>query len=126
MEKMIDLRRPKPPEKKGKTAGGVEAATEPYYEERPYCLRFTLESPELEALGLTPQTFKEMEPFTATVVLDPINIRDIEAKTENDYDKNRNKSVEVQVMKISIGSLTRKKESKVKAFNDQNKKGPGE
>lgn len=122
MDKMVDLKRPKPKVKEDSKKAG-EATS---HEERPYCLRVTLEAPELEALGLKPSDFSDMKPFTATVVLDPINIRDIECKTEDTWDKNRNKSVEFQIMKISIGELTSKKESKFAKFNDQNKKGAGE
>lgn len=121
---MIDLKRPKPKEdKKANKAAMVEG---PYWEERPYCLRITLEKPELEKLGLTPQSFKDMEPIKATVLLDPITIRDIESKSSYKYDENRNESVELQVLEIEFGAMTKKKSSKFNSFSNQNKKGPGE
>lgn len=122
---MIDLKRAKP--KKGDTRANIApAAVDGGSEERPYNLRFTLEGPELEKLGLTPDSFAGMEPIQATVLLDPINIRDIKSKGGDLYDKNRNQSVEFQVMKIAFGEMAKAKPKKFDAFNDQQKKGPGE
>lgn len=121
---LTDLKRPKP--KNEKKDSDKEPSIGPSYEERPYCLRFTLEAPELEALGITPQAFKDMEPITASVVVDPISIRDIESKSEDKWDKNRNQSVEFQIMKIDFGALAPKKDQKFSGFSKQQKKGPGE
>lgn len=120
---LIDLKRPKP--KKKDTKGPI---AEPVggYDERPYCMRFTMEAPELDALGIKPSAFVDMEPITATVVLDPISIRDIESKTEDSWSKNRNKAVEFQVMKIDLGALVKKKPSKFDAVSRQKKAGPEE
>lgn len=118
---LIDMKRPKP-EKKDKK--GLEAVPSGSYDERPYNMRFTLEAPELKLLGLKAADFAGMEPITATVVLDPISIRDITSKTDNDYDRNSNQSVEFQVQKIDLGTLTAKTPSKFDAVNDQRKKGP--
>jgi len=127
---LIDLKRPKPKNEKKGGNKTMDATVGPSYEERPYCLRFTLESPELEALGITPHAFKDMEPITATILVDPISIRDIESKSEDQcqWDKNRNQSVEFQIMKIDLGTMTPKKEKdqKFAGFNSQQKKGPGE
>lgn len=104
---MIDLKRAKPPKEKGKTSDGKECCppSGPAYEERPYCLRFTLEKPELEKLGLEPKAFSGMDPFTANVVIEPITIRDNESKTTDKYNQNGNKSVEFQILKISLGEM---------------------
>jgi hypothetical protein len=118
---MIDLKRSKP--KNAKTTEREEVVTRAY-NERPYSLRFTLEKPELDKLGLTTSSFVGMEPFQATVMLDPINVRDITSK--NDYDENNNQSVEVQVMSISIGDMITKKTRKFGVYNAMRKKGPGE
>lgn len=122
--KLIDLKRSKPPKSKG---DGTKAATiGPSYDERPYNLRFTLEGPELEKLSLTPSSFANMEPVQAVVLLDPINIREIHTKSTDPYDKNRNQSVEFQILSISMGDMTAKKGKKFDTYNDQQKKGPGE
>lgn len=120
---LIDLKRPKP---KKKDTNNTEAKPVSNYDERPYSMRFTLEAPELEALGLKPSDFAGMEPITATVVLDPISIRDIESKTEDPWSQNSNKAVEFQVMKIDLGTLVKKKPSKFDNVNGQKKAGPGE
>lgn len=120
---LIDLKRPK--QKKKDTKGDM-AFPSSSYEERPHSMRFTLEAPELEALGLKPSDFAGMEPITATVVLDPISIRDIESKTEDPWSQNSNKAVEFQVMKIDLGTLVKKKPSKFDNVNGQKKAGPGE
>jgi hypothetical protein len=120
---LIDLKRPKP---KKKDTKGDMAFPSSSYEERPHSMRFSLEAPELDLLGLKPSDFSNMELITATVVLDPISIRDIESKTADEWDLNRNKSVEFQIMKIDLGTLTAKRPNKFGSFNDQKKKGPGE
>lgn len=120
---LIDMKRPKPKKKDAKNSVAIAA---PEYDERPYNMRFSLEAPELNLLGLKPSDFANMELITATVVLDPISIRDVESKTADEWDRNRNKSVEFQVMKIDLGTLTAKRPNKFGSFNDQKKKGPGE
>ena len=104
---MIDLKRAKPPKEKNKKSDGTESGPSigPSYEERPYCLRFTLEKPELEKLGLEPKAFSKMDPFTANVVIEPITIRDNESKTTDKYNEKSNKSVEFQILKISLGEM---------------------
>lgn len=127
-DNMIDLKRAKPKKgDKGDTRASIAPVTyDEASEERPYNLRFTLEGPELEKLGLTPDSFAGMEPIQATVLLDPINIRDIKSKGGDHYEKNRNQSVEFQVLKIALGAMSKAKPKKFDAFNDQQKKGPGE
>jgi len=120
---LIDMKRPKP---KKKDTKGTIAEPVSSYDERPYCMRFTMEAPELELLGLKPSDFSGMEPITATVVLDPISIRDIEVKNADDWSRNNNKSVEFQVMKIDLGEMKAKAPSKFDNVNDQKKAGPGE
>ena len=120
---LIDLKRPKPKKKDTKNTMAEPVGG---YDERPYSLRFTLEAPELEALGLKPSDFAGMEPITATVVLDPISIRDIESKTADPWSQNSNKAVEFQVMKIDLGTMSTKKPSKFDNVNGQKKAGPGE
>lgn len=123
---MIDLKREKPEPDKNANKLVDAPATSSYYEERPYCHRITLEKPDLERLGMTPQSFKDMKPFEATVLLDPIVIRDIESKSSEKWNENNNQSVELQVLKVDIGALSKKEEGKFGKFNDQNRKGPGE
>lgn len=123
---LVDLKRPKPAKKE--TTEKV-AAVASSWDERPYCMRFTFQKPELDKLGLKPEDFVGMEPITATVVLDPINIRSIESKSEDDYDKNNNKAVEVQVIKIDLGKLVPRKpgiDEKIKKANAIKNAGPGE
>jgi len=120
---LIDLKRPKP---KKKDTKGDMAVPSSSYEERPYNLRFTLEAPELEALSLKPSDFVGMDPITATVVLDPISIQDIESKSEDPWSRNSNKAVAFQVMKIDLGALVKKTPNKFDNVNGQKKKGPGE
>lgn len=105
---MVDLRRLKPPKEKKKD---TSTSVEPVYEERPYCLRFTLEAAELDKLGLEPMSFSDMKEITATFVIDPISIRNIENKSEDKYDINRNKSVEFQIMQIGFDNNAIKKDS---------------
>ena len=127
MANMIDLKRAKPPkEQKSSDEKDSPMTSGPSYEERPYCLRFTLEKPELEKLGKQPKDFSGMEPIAATVMLDPITIRDNESKSEDRYNENSNKSVEFQVLSISFGDMTAKKAKKFDTYADQQKKGPGE
>lgn len=121
---LVDLKRENPKEPKEK--GDEPVKTSSYYEERPYCLRFTLEAQELDKLGLKPGDFSGMEPMLATVEVEPITIRDIEMKGGDDYDKNRNSSVEFQIRKIEFGAMKKKQGSKFGSFNSENKKGPGE
>jgi len=121
---LVDMKRPKPAKKS--TKGPEAAPISGNYEERPYSMRFTLEAPELEALGLKPSDFAGMEPITATVVLDPINIRDIESKAADEWSRNSNKAVEFQVMKIDLGAMTKKTPGKFDSVNKQKKKGPEE
>lgn len=120
---LIDMKRPKPKKKDAKNSVAIDA---PEYDERPYNMRFSLEAPELNLLGLKPSDFVGMEPITATVVLDPINIRDIESKTEDPWSRNSNKAVEFQVMKIDLGTLKKAAPSKFDSVNKQKKAGPGE
>lgn len=120
---LIDMKRPKPKKKDAKNSVAIDA---PEYDERPYNMRFSLEAPELNLLGLKPSDFAGMEPITATVVLDPISIRDIENKNADEWSRNNNKAVEFQVMKIDLGTLTAKKPSKFDNVNGQKKAGPGE
>lgn len=107
---MIDLKRAKPKKSEKEDAKDVPAtAGSPAYDERPYCHRFTLEKPDLEKMGLSPNSFAGMEPIEATVVLDTITIRDVTSKSGNKYDESRDQSVEFQIVKISLGKLTAKK-----------------
>mgnify|MGYP001197091182 FL=1 len=119
---MTDLKRAKPPKEKEKSDGKECCSPSgPSYEERPYCLRFTLEKPELEKLGLEPKAFSKMDPFTATVVIEPITIRDNESKTTEKYNQNSNKSVEFQIMKISLGEMAAAPASLAAAIDDADK-----
>ena len=125
MATMTDLKRPKP--KAEKSSGkAIETAPSMSYDERPYCHRFTLEGPDLEKLGKAPKDFAGMEPIEATVLLDPITIRDITNKSTDKYEEKRNQSVEFQILKISLGAMSAKKAKKFDAYSDQQKKGPGE
>jgi hypothetical protein len=114
--KLVDLKRPKPPKDKNSKAD-QPCTVDPSYEERPYCLRFTLENHELEKLGVTPQSFGGMEPIMATIEIEPISIRHIESKNPDNYDKEHNKSVEFQIMKIGFEDMKVKAPSKVASWN---------
>ncbi len=116
--KMIDLKRVK--QKNEKKDDTVAPSDLSQYDERPYCLRFTLEKPELEKLGLTPQSFGGMKPVTAMMEIEPITIRDIEQK-KGDWDGG-NQSVEFQITAINIEGV---KGSKFKDYNDAQEEGPG-
>lgn len=121
---LTDLKRAKPPKEKASDKG-QPATIGPSYEERPYCLRFTLEGPELEKLGLSPSNFAGMEPMTATVKLDPITIRDITNKTTDKWEEKRNQSVEFQILAIEFGSMKAKEKSKFSSYDEQKNRGPG-
>ncbi len=122
--KMIDLKRPKPKKEKN-TKDMPMPCDESYHDERPYCLRFTLEKPELDKLGLTPQSFSGMKPVTATVLIDPITIRDVERKNSKGEVDNDSKSVEFQIMEIAVGNMSKKETSKFKEYDDAQDEGPG-
>ncbi|MCE5336815.1 MAG: hypothetical protein LLG06_19735 [Desulfobacteraceae bacterium] len=124
--KMIDLKRPKPkPVKEAKNT--VPSIGMPAGEERPYCMRFTMEKPELEAMGMKPTDFTAGKAIQCMVEIDPITVRNIESKAADKYDENRNQSVEFQVLKIGdMKPMAGKKQSAMKGFHDENAKGPGE
>ena len=108
MATMTDLKRPKPKAEKS-SVKAMEAAPSMSYDERPYCHRFTLEGPDLEKLGKAPKDFAGMEPIEATVLLDPITVRDVTNKSTDKYEEKRNQSVEFQILKISLGAMSAKK-----------------
>ena len=121
--KMIDLKRAKPKKEKDTEKDSPQTLVGPSYDERPYCLRFTLEKPELEKLGLTPQSFSGMVPVTATIEIEPITIRDIE--TKDNHGDTSCCSVEFQIKKISIEGTEDKESSKFKDYDDAQEEGPG-
>ena len=128
--KMIDMKRPAPKKEKGGGAGKVPMPPAVGgREERPYCMRFTFEAEELKAMGMKPSDFAGMKPMMMTMEVEPITIRDIQNKGADEYDKQRNQSVEFQIMKVGKPETMLKKKMGSDMMNDfkgENEKGPGE
>ncbi len=126
---LIDLKRTIPKEKKEDSKDGMTGSPPaPASEERPYCLRITLEKPELDKLGLTPQSFSGMEPIEARVLLDPVTIRDVQSRTGDKWEERRNQSVEFQILAIELGQMKARepeKPSKYAAFKRMKEADPG-
>jgi hypothetical protein len=116
---MIDMKNPPP--KKEEKEKGLAVPTMPYGEEYPYGLRITLQTEQLEKLGLTAQSFNLGETGNLSAQYKVIETRE-NASVERGK-KRKNMTVELQVIKLDIGP---KGPSKASRVFDNLGKGPGE
>ena len=113
---MISMKRAKP--KKGENQGVEVPEPVGYYEKYSYGLRITLQSEELEKLGLKASSFKIGEACTISCEGEIISIRESEG-----MDQKPDRSVEIQIKKLTIEN---KKGGKYSEYDRADKAGPGE